>query len=108
MAGKGSFEDAEWIDGEIAAAPMTTSGHQIVWQVYIGPINETMHWADFKPHESLRMEAALASKETSVSLKLGDDTWSYDLALMLQTNDKTGNKRPVRRIAILKQAVFKY
>ena len=91
----------------MAAAPYTTSGHQIVWQVYIGHLHESMHWVDFKPHESLRMEAALANKEDSVSLKLHDDTWSIDLALMLQTNDKTQNKRPIRRIVIAKQAGFK-
>ena len=108
MAGVKSLDDADWIDGDIAAAPYTTSGHQIVWQVYIGQINKTMQWVDFKPHESLRMEAALAAKEDSVTLKLHDDTWSIDLALMLQTNDKTQNKRPIRRIVIAKQAVFKY
>ena len=107
MAGAKSFEDADWIDGEIAAEPHTTSRHQIVWQVHIGHIHDTMQWADFKPHESLRMEAALANKEDSVSLKLHDDTWSIDLALMLQTNDKTEKKRPIRRIVIVKQPVFK-
>ena len=108
MAGAKSFEDADWIDGEIAAAAYTTTGHQVIWQVYIGHIHESMHWVDFLPHESLRMEAALAAKEDSVTLKLHDDTWSIDLALMLQTNDKTQNKRPIRRIVIAKQAVFKY
>ena len=107
MAGVKSLEDADWIDGEIAAAPYTTSGHQIVWQVYIGHIHDTMQWADFKPHESLRMEAALAAKEDSVTLKLHDDTWSIDLPLMQQTNDQTEKKRPIRRIVIAKQAVFK-
>ena len=108
MAGVKSLDDAEWIDADIASAPYTTSGHQIVWQAYIGHIHDTMQWADFKPHESLRMEAALAAKEDAVVLKLHDDTWSIDLALMLQTNDKTQNKRPIRRIVIAKQAVFKY
>ncbi len=108
MAGVKSLDEADWIDGDIAAAPYTTSGHQIVWQVYIGHIHDTMQWADFKPHESLRMEAALAGKEDSVTLKLHDDTWSIDLALMQQTNDKTEKKRPIRRIVIAKQAVFKY
>ena len=59
---------------------------------------------DFKPHESLRMEAALANKEDSVGLKLYDDTWSIDLASMQQTNDQTQKKRPIRRIVIVKQA----
>ena len=107
MAGVISLEDADWIDGEISAAPYTTSGHQIVWQVYIGHIHDTMQWADFKPHESLRMEAALANKEDSVSLKLHDDTWSIDLSLMQQTNIKSGTIRPIRRIVIVKQAVSK-
>ena len=108
MAGVKSLDDADWIDGEIAAAPYTTSGHQIVWQVYIGHVHDAMNWVDFKPHESLRMEAALANKEDSVSLKLYDDTWSIDLASMQQTNDQTQKKRPIRRIVIVKQADFKY
>jgi hypothetical protein len=107
MAGKGSLEDADWVDGEIAAEPYTTSGHQIVWQVHIGTSHDAMQWADFKPHEALRMEAALANKEVSVNLKLHDDSWSIDLKLMLQTNDQTNTKRPIRRIVIVKQPVFK-
>ena len=107
MASSRSFEEAEWIDGEIAAEPRTTTGHQIVWQVYIGQIHDAMQWADFKPHESLRMEAALANKEVSVSLKLGDDTWSIDLGLMQQTNNQTEKKRPIRRIVVVKQPIFK-
>ena len=54
------------------------------------------------------MEAALANKEDSVSLKLHDDTWSIDLVTMQQTNDQTQKKRPIRRIVIVKQADFKY
>jgi hypothetical protein len=92
----------------MAAAPYTTSGHQIVWQVYIGHVHDAMNWVDFKPHESLRMEAPLANKQDSVSLKLYDDTWSIDLASMQQTNDQTQKKRPIRRIVIVKQADFKY
>ena len=107
MAGVRSFEDADWIDGEIAAAAYTTTGHQVIWQVYIGPIHDTVQWADFKPHESLRMEAALAAKEEAVSLKLHDDTWSIDLSLMQQTNIKSGTIRPIRRIVIVKPPVFK-
>jgi hypothetical protein len=54
------------------------------------------------------MEAALANKEDSVSLKLHDDTWSIDLVSMQQTNDKTQKKRPIRRIVIVKQAEYKF
>ena len=107
MAGMKSPAYAEWIDGEIAAVPYTKSGLQIVWQVYIGPIHDTVQWADFKPYESLRMEAALAHKEEAVSLKLHDDTWSIDLSLMQQTNIKSGTIRPIRRIVILKHGVLK-
>jgi hypothetical protein len=92
----------------MAAAPYTTSGHQIVWQVYIGHIRSAMQWVDFLPHESLRMEAALADKEASVILKLHDDSWSIDLVTMQQTNDKTQKKRPLRRIVIVKQAEYKF
>ena len=94
------FEEGDWVDGEIASSPHTTSGHQIVWQACIGKFHDSMQWADFKPHESLRMEAALANKETTV-----DDTWSIDLLLMLQINDETQTRRPIRRIVIVKQRV---
>ncbi len=106
MAGVKSPADAELIDGEMAAVPYTKSGLPIVWQVYIGPIHDTVQWADFKPHESLRMESALAHKEEAVSLKLHDDTWSIDLSLMQQTNIRSGTIRPIRRIVIVKQAVL--
>ena len=43
MAGVKSLDDADWIDGEMAAAPYTTSGHQIVWQVYIGHVHDAMN-----------------------------------------------------------------
>ena len=99
------FEEGDWIDGEIASSPHTTSGHQIVWQACIGKFHDSMQWADFKPHESLRMEAALANKETAVTLRLNDDTWSIDLLLMLQTNDDTQTKRAIRRIVIVKHRV---
>ncbi len=51
MATAMPFEEGDWIDGEIAASPHTTSGHPIVWQVYIGYIHDSMQWADCKPHE---------------------------------------------------------
>ena len=99
--------DADWIDGGVEAVPYTKSGLQIVWQCWIGQIHGACQWADFKPYESLRMEAALADNAVTVDLTLNEDTWSIDLSVMQQTNTKSGTIRPIRRIVILKQGVLK-
>ena len=97
------FDGAEWVDGEVASSPHTTSGHTVVWQAHIGTTNGAMTWADFKPHESLRMDAALGSRESTVTLKCHDSSWTIDLVLMIQTNDETLTRRSIRQIVIVKQ-----
>ena len=99
-------EEGEWVDGEVASAPHSTSGHQIIWQVGVGTTNGAMTWADFKAHECLRMDAGVGAGDKTVTLKLHDDTWTIDLENMLQINDGTGTKRPIRRVVVVKRHVF--
>ena len=99
--------DAEWVDGGVEAVICTKGGHQIVWQCWIAHIHDTISWADFKPYESLRMEAALSANEKTVSLTQNENVWNIDLALMQQTNLQSGTIRPIRRVVILKQGVLK-
>ncbi len=99
--------DADWADAGVEAVPTTKSGHQIVWQCWIGKIHDTISWADFKPFESLRMEAAWAANEETVNLTQNEDAWCINLALMQQTNLQSGRIRPNRRVVILKQGILK-
>ena len=102
-----SAAEADWADAAVEAVPVTKSGHQIVWQCWIGKIHDTISWADFKPYESLRMEAALSANEGTVDLTHNEDAWSIDLVKMQQTNLQTGTTRAIRRVVILKQGVLK-
>ena len=107
MATKKSGVDADWSDAAVEAVPATKSGHMIVWQCWIANINATVSWADFLPHETLRMETALGNNERQVNITLHDDAWSIDLVKMEQTNLQTGTTRAIRRVVILKQGVLK-
>ena len=107
MATVMASEEGEWVDGEVVSAPTTTSGHQVIWQVNLGVTNGAMTWADFKNHECLRMDAGLGAGDKTVTLKLHDDTWTIDLENMLQINDGTGTKRPIRRVVVVRRHVFK-
>ena len=100
-----SLLEGEWVDGEVASSPVTSSGLPIVWQVYTDTIHGTKNWADFHPHECLRMESALVEKKDTVVLKVNDYYWTVDLTTMVQTNDVT-KKRPIRRTVIIKQCDF--
>ena len=102
-----SAPDSEFIDAAVEAVPYTATGLPIVWQCFIGPLHGTTQWADFKPYESLRMEAAWAENAGTVSLTLNEDMWLIDLSLMHQTNIKSGKIRPIRRMVVLKQGVLK-
>ena len=102
-----SAADSEFIDAAVEAVPYTATGLPIVWQCFIGPLHGTTQWADFKPYESLRMEAAWAENAGTVSLTLKEDAWLIDLSLMHQTNIKSGKIRPIRRMVVLKQGVLK-
>ena len=101
-----AFEEGDWVDGEIASLPHTSSGRPVVWQVHISNSLGTMQWADFKPHESLRMDAALGAGEKQVTLRCNGDSWTIDLGLMIQINDETQTKRSIRRIVIVKQHII--
>ncbi len=97
--------EGEWVDGEIASSPVTSSRCPVVWQVYTGTIHGTENWADFKPHECLRMDAALNSDDTTVMLQLNGYSWTIDLKEMVQINNETLKKRPIRRTVIVKQCL---
>ena len=99
--------DAGWADAAVEAVVCTKGGHQIIWQCWIANINATVSWADFLPHETLRMETALGNNERQVNITLHDDAWSIDLVKMEQTNLQTGTTRAIRRVVILKQGVLK-
>ena len=100
-----ALEEGDWVDGEVASVPHTASGHPVVWQVHIGTTNGAMTWADFKPHEALRMDAALGAGEKKVTLKCNDNSWTIDLSLMVQINDGTTTSRAIRRTVIVKQVL---
>jgi hypothetical protein len=99
--------DAEWADAALEAVVCTKGGHQIIWQCWIAHIHDTCSWADFLPHETLRLEAALSANERTVDLTLNDDAWSLDLLGMQQTNVRSGTMRPIRRVVVLKSGVLK-
>ena len=100
------LDDKEWGDADLAAAPATASGQPIVWQVYTADTHGTKNWADFKAHECLRMETALIDKVSTVILKVNDYSWAIDVINMIQTNDVTKTRRPIRRTVIVKQGDF--
>ena len=99
--------DAEWADAAVEAVVCTKGGHQIIWQCWIAHIHDTVSWADFLPHETLRLEAAYSNNERMVDLTLHEDAWSIDLLGMQQTNVRSGKMRPIRRVVILKSGVLK-
>ena len=97
------LDDKDWRDGDLEAAPATAAGQPIVWQVYTDTFHGTKNWADFKAHECLRMETALFEKQATVTLQVKEYTWTIDLTNMVQTNDDTKKRRPIRRTVIVKQ-----
>jgi hypothetical protein len=99
--------DAEWTDAAVEAVVCTTGGHQIIWQCFISHLHNTTSWADFLPHEILRLEAAFSANERTVDLTLNEDAWSIDLLGMQQTNVRSGKVRPIRRVIVLKSGVLK-
>ena len=98
-----SLEEEGWIDGELESAPCTKSGLPVVWQVHIRTSGGAMMWADFKKHESLRMDAALMKGDKKCSLECNKDIWTINLKDMVQINDKFGTQRAIRRTIIVKQ-----
>ena len=99
--------DAEWTDAAVEAVVCTTGGHQIIWQCFISHLHNTTSWADFLPHEILRLEAALSANDRTVDLNLHEDAGSIDLLGMQQTNVRSGKVRPIRRVIVLKSGVLK-
>ena len=97
-----SLEEGDWIDGEVASQPRTTSNCLIVWQVLIGETLGAPTWADFKPHEACRMDGGLLAQEEGCELTCGDNTWKIVFKEMVQINAQSGTKRPIRRIVIVK------
>ena len=99
--------DADWADAAVEAVVCTKGGHQIIWQCWIAHLHDIVSWADFLPHETLRLEAAYSNNERMVDLTLHEDAWSIDLLGMQQTNGRSGTIRPIRRIVVLKSGVLK-
>ena len=98
-------DEGDWVDGETASSPMTSTGCKIVWQVWIENRNGTGNWADYKPHENLRLDAALQGDKLPVTLQEHADSWTIDLKEMVQINTETGTKRPIRRTVIVKNCL---
>jgi len=97
-----SLVEGEWVDGEVASTPCTSSGCPVVWQVLIGETLGAPTWADFKPHESFRMDGALLAKDEKCKLECNGNTWTISFKEMVQINDESGTKRPIRRTVIVK------
>jgi len=102
-----SLDEGEWVDGELASQPMTTSKCVICWQVLVGTTLGAPTWADFKMHEASRMDAALLSKEKGTELTDGENKWLIDFKDMVQINSTTGTRRPIRRTVIVKPVSWK-
>ena len=97
-----ALEEGDWQDGELLSAPCTTSNCLSVWQVLIGDTLGAPTWADFKPHESCRMDGALLAKDETCTLTCNGNTWTISFKEMVQINDESGTKRPIRRTVIVK------
>ena len=97
-----ALEEGDWIDGEVASQPRTASNCLVVWQVLIGETLGAPTWADFKPHESFRMDGALLAKDEKCKLECNGKTWTIGFKEMVQINDESGTKRPIRRTVIVK------
>ena len=102
-----SLVEGEWVDGEVASQPRTSTGCLVVWQVLVGDTLGAPTWADFKPHESFRMEGALMAKEEGCELTCGENKWKIDFKEMVQINGQSGTRRPIRRTVIVKPVPWK-
>ena len=100
-------EDIEWLDGEVITAPMTSTGHKIIWQCCIGewPTHQIVTWADYTPTQQVALEAAHHAGVEEVPLTTPDkpeEVWLVRFADMTQTNPATGTTRQIRRIVVVK------
>ena len=92
--------DAEWNEvGPTSAEP--ESGSKILWQCHILDQSDRGIWADYEPEENHHIEVAHISKTRSVTLGELPETWTIDMEQMVQTNDKNGTRRSVRRTVVV-------
>ena len=92
--------DAEWDEvGEFI--PETAVGCKILWQCRISDHEARALWADYEPNANQRIEFAHFSQLPTVTLGEPPGTWTIDMEKMVQTNDKNGTKRSVRRTVVV-------
>ena len=92
--------DAEWEEAEQIIAE-TAAGCRILWQCRISEHDARAMWADYEQNANQRIESALLSKMQTVTLGEPFGNWTIDLENMVQTNDKNGTKRSVRRTVVV-------
>lgn len=93
--------EGEWINGEVASSPTTSTGCKVMWQTFIERKFDTDHWADYKPEENMRLDVSFLTGKRPVTLGEPPNSWTVDLNRMVQVNDKTNTTRPIRRIVIV-------
>ena len=92
--------DEEWEEAEQIIAE-TAAGCCILWQCRISEHNARAMWADYEQTANQRIESALLSKMQTVTLPEPFENWRIDFKNMVQTNDKKGTTRSVRRTVVV-------
>jgi hypothetical protein len=92
-----------WVDGAVAACPMTTTGCKIQWQVFIEMRHRAEFWADFPASDNARIDASYVTDKLPVEFASPgeDNSWTVDLNSMVQTNRDSGTDRRIRRTVIV-------
>ena len=95
----------DWLNGAVAASPISTTSRVIRWQVNLGQRFETETWADYKLPDNLRIDVAYTADRRPVVLEQDGATWTIDFDMMTQVNDTTGTTRKIRRIMVVSNRV---
>lgn len=95
----GSIEDTEFSDGEVVAAPTTSTGHETRWQCCVGACAafDVVLWCDYTTSQQVAWEAAYQSGLEEVPLTTpGNDAENWFVH-----DPTTGTERRIRRIVLL-------
>lgn len=95
------------MDGEgqickVEPSTLTAARNKIQWQVYIEAKLGAEMWADFPESDNQLIEVAYVTEKKPIVIGTPDgSTWTIDMVLLVQTNDRTGTARRIRRMALL-------
>jgi hypothetical protein len=93
--------EGDWVDVKVASLPTATPGCFVQTQVYTEMRHWAHQWADLPFEDNCRVEASFMPSKESVTIGTSSDTWTFDVARLIQRNDKTGTERPIRRAVIV-------